>query len=46
MSLGSIRTGADENLEYTPNEFSALREDTSAALKAVGAITAIDVTLT
>lgn len=38
--------GADENLEYTPNEFSALREDTSAALKAVGAITAIDVTLT
>jgi hypothetical protein len=34
--------GSDENLEYTPNEFSDLREDTSAALKAVGAIVSID----
>lgn len=37
--------GADENLEYTPNEFANLREDTSAALKAVGGITAIDIAL-
>ena len=34
--------GVDENLEYTPNEFSSLREDTSAALKAVGVLTGID----
>lgn len=34
--------GTDENLTYTPNEFANLREDTSAALKAVGAITGID----
>ena len=37
--------GTDENLEYTPNEFSNLREDTSAALKAVGSIVAIDIAL-
>ena len=37
--------GSDENLEYTPNEFSNLREDTSAALKAVGAIVSIDIAL-
>lgn len=35
--------GADENLEYSPNEFSSLREDSSAALKSVGAITGIDI---
>lgn len=34
--------GVDENLEYTPNEFADLREDTSAALKAVGSIVSID----
>ena len=32
----------DENLKYTPNEFSSLREDTSAALAAVGSIVSID----
>lgn len=37
--------GSDENLEYTPNEFANFREDTSAALKAVGAIVSIDLTL-
>lgn len=37
--------GADENLEYTPNEFTNFREDTSAALKAVGSIVSIDVAL-
>lgn len=36
--------GVDENLEYTPNEFADLREDTSAGLKAVGAIVSIDIT--
>lgn len=35
--------GVDENLKYTPNAFSALREDTSAALQAVGSITSIDI---
>ena len=35
----------DENLEYTPNEFVSLREDTSAALKAVGSIVSIDLAL-
>ncbi len=34
--------GADENLEYSPNEFVSLREDTSAALKAVGSIVSVD----
>jgi hypothetical protein len=34
--------GADENLSYSPNEFASLREDTSAALKAVGSIVSID----
>ncbi len=37
--------GADENLEYTPNEFADLREDTSTALKAVGSIVSIDIAL-
>ncbi len=37
--------GADENLEYTPNEFANLREDTSVALKAVGAIVSVDLAL-
>lgn len=37
--------GTDENLTYTPNEFAGLREDTSAALKAVGAITGIDLVI-
>lgn len=37
--------GVDENLEYTPNEFVNLREDTSAALKAVGSIVGIDLAL-
>lgn len=35
----------DENLEYTPNEFTNLREDTSAALQAVTKITGIDLTV-
>jgi hypothetical protein len=35
--------GVDENLEYTPNEFVNLREDTSVALKAVGSIVSIDI---
>lgn len=35
----------DENLTYTPNEFASLREDTSAALKAVSAIASIDIAL-
>lgn len=35
--------GADENLQYTPNEFANLREDTSVALKAVGSIVSIDI---
>ena len=35
----------DENLEYSPNEFANQREDTSAALKAVGAIKSIGITL-
>lgn len=34
--------GVDENLSYTPNEFSGLRDDASAALKAVSSITGID----
>jgi hypothetical protein len=34
--------GADENLSYSPNEFVSLREDTSAALQAVGDIVSID----
>lgn len=38
--------GVDENLSYTPNEFSGLRDDASVALKAVGEITAIDLTVT
>lgn len=37
--------GVDENLSYTPNEFSGLRDDASAALKAVGEITGIDLTV-
>lgn len=35
--------GVDENLSYTPNEFSNLRDDASAALKAVGGIVSVDV---
>jgi len=35
--------GVDENLSYTPNEFSNLRDDASAALKAVGSIVSIDI---
>jgi hypothetical protein len=35
--------GVDENLSYTPNEFNNLRDDASAALKAVGAIVSVDV---
>lgn len=35
--------GADENLSYTPNEFANLRDDASAALKAVGSIVSIDI---
>jgi hypothetical protein len=34
--------GADQNLSYTPNEFTSLREDTSAALKAVSNIVSVD----
>jgi hypothetical protein len=37
--------GVDENLSYTPNEFNNLRDDASAALKAVGAIVSVDVAL-
>lgn len=37
--------GVDENLEYTPNEFVSLREDTSVALKAVGSIKSIAIAL-
>jgi len=37
--------GVDQNLEYTPNEFNNFREDTSAALKAVGSIVSIDLAL-
>lgn len=33
----------DEYLGYSPNEFSGVREDTSAALKAVGSIVSIDI---
>lgn len=35
--------GVDENLEYSPNAFSGLREDTSAALQAVASIVSIDI---
>lgn len=35
--------GVDENLSYTPNEFNNLRDDASAALKAVGSIVSVDV---
>lgn len=35
--------GVDQNLSYTPNEFNNLRDDASAALKAVGAIVSVDV---
>ena len=35
--------GVDENLSYTPNEFNNLRDDASAALKAVGGIVSVDV---
>lgn len=35
--------GVDQNLEYTPNEFVSLREDTSAALKAVSQIVSVDI---
>lgn len=37
--------GVNEHLAYSPNEFANQREDTSAALQAVGAITAIDVSI-
>lgn len=35
--------GVDENLSYTPNEFSGLRDDASAALKAVSGIVSVDI---
>jgi hypothetical protein len=35
--------GVDRNLSYTPNEFANLRDDASAALKAVGGIVSIDI---
>ena len=35
--------GVDVNLSYTPNEFDNLRDDASAALKAVGAIVSVDI---
>lgn len=35
--------GVDENLSYTPNEFGALREDTSAGLKATAGLTSLDI---
>ncbi len=35
--------GVDENLSYSPNEFSSLRDDASAALKAVGSIVSVDI---
>jgi hypothetical protein len=35
--------GVDENLSYSPNEFSGLRDDASAALKAVGGIVSVDI---
>lgn len=35
--------GVDENLSYSPNEFSGLRDDASAALKAVGSIVSVDI---
>jgi hypothetical protein len=35
--------GVDENLSYTPNEFNNLRDDASAALKAVGSIVSVDI---
>ncbi len=35
--------GVDENLSYSPNEFSNLRDDASAALKAVGNIVSVDI---
>ena len=35
--------GVDENLSYTPNEFSNLRDDASAALKAVSGIVSVDI---
>jgi hypothetical protein len=37
--------GPDEVLEYTPNNFANLRDDTSAALAAVGSIASIDIAL-
>lgn len=37
--------GVDENLSYTPNKFANLRDDASAALKAVGNIVSIDIAL-
>ncbi|KKL61624.1 hypothetical protein LCGC14_2193420, partial [marine sediment metagenome] len=35
--------GVDENLSYSPNEFSSLRDDASAALKAVSGIVSVDI---
>ncbi len=35
--------GVDENLSYTPNEFSGLRDDASAALKAASGIVSVDI---
>ncbi len=35
--------GVDENLSYSPNEFSGLRDDASAALKAVSGIVSVDI---
>ncbi len=37
--------GVDENLSYAPSEFANLRDDASAALKAVGSIVSIDIAL-
>ena len=35
--------GADESLSYAPSEFANLRDDASAALKAVGSIVSVDI---
>lgn len=34
--------GTDENLSYSPNSFTSLREDSGASLQAVGSIVSID----
>lgn len=42
---GNDVAGPDEVLEYTPNEFTNLRDDTSVALAVVGSIASIDIAL-